>query len=549
MSLSRLWLFVRVYLGVLLGGSLVLYVWLHVDRVETSPQKFIVSAWRGGSRIARSVVAKEPEQQLVHLANASGATRVIEEVLADGPVLALSPFLFGMSFVPGRDAIEATLRGHVVYATPDDLLKLGAYELSVPFGEFKVKFGVDAALAQSHLASELGVSVEELLREGRFRRLAIRRSVPGDPPTIWEVSQDNLRAAVLASGAYLARIVRENGTFRYEVDAATGEDTPDYNLPRHAGATWYLAQAAGYSRDRQMRAAVKRAASFIVRRHFRDCGANMCFSDDDQADLGSSALALLALVEMVESKTDESLVPQVQQLAAFLRSQQRPDGEFMHLYDRRNRRPIDVQFLYYTGEAAFALSRAHRITGNPADLDAASRALAYLVKKPWWYIGWRYYWPAEHWTCHALDDLWDRAPNHAALRFCLDWQEFVRDTAIYDREAAKEYQAGATSGPFVPPQIIVSASRMEAAVATLAAAEAANLPRGEIDKLENGIRATLAFMMRFQYLPGPAHLMPDPDTMSGGFPTSETDLRVRIDNPQHVGTGLLEYLRILEHRR
>jgi hypothetical protein len=56
-------------------------------------------------------------------------------------------------------------------------------------------------------------------------------------------------------------------------------------------------------------------------------------------------------------------------------------------------------------------------------------------------------------------------------------------------------------------------------------------------------------MMRFQFTPGPAHLMPDPDDMYGGFPTSETDLRVRIDNPQHAGTGLLEYLRILKGRR
>jgi hypothetical protein len=545
-SLERVLLWLRLYLGIAFALSVLLFLSLHIDRA--TPHKYIVSVWQGGARTARSVVTSNPETELAEAAAAAGATRVIEDVIGEGPVLFTSPFLFGMSFVPGRDAIEVTLRGRVAHATPDDLLKLGAYELFLPFGEFKVKFGVDAERAQSQLAQELGVSVPELVAEGKFRRLAIHRRIEGAPPDIFDVTKQNLRASVIAAGRYLARGVRPDGTFRYEVNGATGEDTPDYNLPRHAGATWYLGQAAAYSRDRNMRRAVRQAAEYLTTKQWSDCGKHKCITDGEQADLGSSALALLALVEVVEAQISPELTPHVAELAAFLRSQQRPDGEFKHLYDRNANEAIDVQFLYYSGEAAFALARAHRVTGDARDLQAASLALARLVDKPWWYIGWRYYWPAEHWTCHALDELWDRAPDRKALRFCLDWQEFVRDTAIYGREAAREYEAGATSGPFVPPQIIVSASRMEAAVATLSAAQAAGLPAKELEELETGIRATLAFMMRFQFMPGPAHLMADPGAMHGGFPTSETDLRVRIDNPQHAGTGLLEYLRLLNAR-
>lgn len=549
MSLERLYLCFRIYLGALLVACFAIYAYLHIDRRSHVPSKHIVSVWKAGQRVARSIAMSHPEQQLAAEASLPGATRVIEDVLDDGPVLSSAPFLFGMSFVPGRDAIEASIGARSVYATPDDLLKLGAYELFVPFGEFKVKFGVDPSRAQEFLAKELGVSVDVLRSQGRFRRLAIQRRTPVEAPTIWDVTPENLRTAVLASGRYLARGVRADGTFRYEVNAATGEDTPEYNLPRHAGATWYLAQAAVFSRDRNMRRAVRQAANYLTTKEWADCGEHKCITDGEQADLGSSALALLALCELVEGGIANDLTPHVAALADFIRSQQRPDGEFKHLYNRATNTPIDVQFLYYSGEAAFALAKAHRITHDARDLEAASRALTRLVEKPWWYIGWRYYWPAEHWTCHALDELWDRAPNPKALRFCLDWQEFVRDTAIYGREAAPEYEAGATSGAFVPPQIIVSASRMEAAVATLAAAEAAKIAPAELERLEAGIRATLAFMMRFQFTPGPAHLMPDPDNMYGGFATSETDLRVRIDTPQHAGTALLEYLRILKGRQ
>ncbi len=544
MSFSRLLFWGRVYVAGLFFTSFALYAFLHLNRRQ-SPRASIVSVWQAARRTARAVVVKDPESTLSAESRREGATRTIDDVLDQGPVLSTQAVLFGMSFVPGRDGIEASYEGKSAYATPDDLLKLGAYELSIPFGEFKIKFGVDARAAQAHLARELGVSPEQLLARGRFRRLALSRRDLTPAQQIWDPTPTTLRSSVLAAGAYLAHAVRRDGTFRYEVDGATATDSPDYNIPRHAGAAWYLSQVAAYSHDRQLQAAARQSVRYLVEHQLADCGKNRCIADGPVADLGSSALALLALVELVESGIAPEFQSTVGELAAFLRSQQRRDGEFQHLYDRTEQHPIDVQFLYYSGEAAFALGRAQRVTADRRDLVAARDALHFQVEKPFWYIGWRYYWAAEHWTCHALDELWDRAPSQAALRYCLAWQDWVRNTAVFGREAAREYDFAATSGPFLPPQIIVSASRMEAAVATLSAARAARLPASEIEPLEAGIRGTLAFMMRFQFVPGPAHLMPDPEAMYGGFPTSETDLRVRIDTPQHAGTGLLAYLKLL----
>jgi len=548
-SAARLVRYLSIYALGLVAACTGLYAVLHLDRAPAGgPRAFVVSVWRDGQRVARQVVQKDPDHVLEREATEGKAFRVVEEVLDEGPLLFRSPFLFGVSFVPSRDGVRGSYGGRDVYLTPDDLLKQGGYDASTIINNQVVKFGVDAELVYATLARELRISKAELLANATLRRVAIRRQADEDKPL--RVNVQSLRAAVIGAGRYLARAVEPNGRYRYELNGATGEASPDYNWPRHAGATWYLAEAAAYSDDSGMRRAVRAAANHMVEHALMKCGQHSCVGQGERADLGSSALGLLALSELVHSGIADEHREVVASLAAFIRSQQRADGEFMHYYDVANSQPIDKQVMYYTGEAAFALGKAHHITKDPRDLESARRALASLIQKPFWFIGWRYYWPAEHWTCHALEELWDRAPNHEALQFCLDWQETVRDTAVQGREAAPEYDGASASGPFAPPQIVASATRMEAAVATLAVAHKMqrSLPSGTVQALEDGIRSTMGFMLRQQLLPGPKHLLFDSAVMRGGVPTSETDLRVRIDYPQHAGTAWIAYLRYLEVR-
>lgn len=541
MSLRGLLRLLLVYSLLLSCAIFALSFALHPSRDPARVEKSIVSVWHRGQRMARAVVTAGAETALADDASQPDTTRVIEDVTGSAPILSLSPFLFGMSFVPGRDGVEASYQGRVAYATPDDLIKREAYDLAITVGKFKVKFGVDPQRVFTFLADELGVEVDALVRGGTFRRIAVRRR---ESPRSFATTPENLEAAVIGAGRYLERAVGPDGKYRYETDGITGVDSEEYNLPRHSGATWFLAEAAAFTRDRRMQRAARRAAGRLVEQYLKDCGEHRCIVEGPTADLGSSALALLAFTELVESGIYPELEDPMRELAAFLRSQQRADGEFKHLYDRAARQPIDVQLLYYTGEAAFALGRVHRITHDPRDIDAARRALGHLINTPFWYIGWRYYWNAEHWTCHAVDELWDRAPSPEALDFCLIWQEAVRNTAVSGREAARDYDGASTNGPFVPPQLVGTGTRMEAAASTLSAARKAKKPESELAALEGGMKAALAYLMRFQLLPGPAHLMPRPELMLGGIPTSDIDLRVRIDYPQHAGTGLLKYLKL-----
>ena len=121
----------------------------------------------------------------------------------ESPVIASVPWLFGLSFVAAADGVKATYDGRTAYATPSDLLKLRAYDAVVetPGLEF-LRFGVHPELVQTHLAEELGVSREELVEHGSFRRVAMWRRTPPEPEP--EVDVESLRTAASAAGSTCA---------------------------------------------------------------------------------------------------------------------------------------------------------------------------------------------------------------------------------------------------------------------------------------------------------------------------------------------------------
>jgi hypothetical protein len=220
---------------------------------------------------------------------------------------------------------------------------------------------------------------------------------------------------------------------------------------------------------------------------------------------------------------------------------QRKDGEFMHVFDRTARRPIDVQFLYYSGEAAFALARAHRVTQDPADLEAARRSVAFLTGPGWSFFGDRYYYGEEHWTCQAVADLWDRVPDEAALDFCVRWQAYGRAMQYGPGDSPFDADGGFGVGPVVTPRLTPVASRSEAAAATLDVLRRAGRVN-DANVIDAQLRRSLALLIRAQLRPGRTELFASPALVYGAVPSSEVDLDLRIDYAQHAGSALARWV-------
>jgi len=538
--------------------ALILLCLLIVHRVALDPNGGptgvrIVSLWREGKRIQRAVVKGDAQATLSKVC--SNCTRVVEAIVDQAPLFGRNPFLLSISLVPGRDGLKIEFGERSFYLTPLDLLQARVERGKTRFGRIQLQIGFDNFDHLLDLATkELNVDRSTLLSKARLERFVVRREDKASK--IWprriepdDVTAKRLDLAIGAAGRYLASTVRFDGRFIYEIDARTGRAKDGYSWPRHAGATYFLAEAAHLTGDKAILNAVRRAADHLRYRATLDCGSYSCVGEGLQPNLGSSALALLAYVELERhGLLNRSFMRPIRSLAAHLRRMQRADGEFMHVYDRRNNRPIDVQFQYYTGEAAFALSRAHRVTDNPQDLAAARAALSYLVGKTWNFFGSRYFFRAEHWTCQALDELWNRAPDRQALSFCLDFHAFNRKGQFDTKGSVKLYDGGIGANPFFPPRFGVTASRTEAAVATLTTAVRADIDRSETTVLENQIRRSLAYILRYQFLPGPTYLLANPESTFGAIIGSPVDWSIRNDFPQHAGSAMVRFSRYLKTR-
>jgi len=444
--------------------------------------------------------------------------------------------------------MSATIDGRTAYLTPDELLNKQAYDKGLSVPSIQLTTGLDVPLAFALLSERLGTTVSDLRNRAHLRRIRTVRSVPGRAPpstiTAETMTESDVRAAAIAAGRYLARGVDPRGRFRYLVDAPTNQTLSGYDWPRHAGATYYMAQIAALSADPDVAYATLRAASYLRDGAMLQCGAHRCIGDGDRVDVGSAALTVMAFVEIARQRIDRSYALLVPELTAFLRAQQRPDGEFMHEYDRKENRPVDVQVLYYSGEAALALGRAHALLADDRDLDAASRALARITGPGWSFFGSRYYWGEEHWTCQAMAELWERAPNRQALDFCLGWHEFGRKLQYSPGDAPFDCDGAYGFGPLITPRLTPTGSRTEAAIATLEAARRAGISAAELDRLERQIKRSLALLLRQQLRPGPSHLFADPAAVDGAVPATQVDWQLRIDYAQHAGCAMVRWLEL-----
>jgi hypothetical protein len=537
--------FVLAYLFLL--GVVCAIVHRELSLHDLPPGEIVASVWKDGALVARDVVAVEQVvPQKLQAAVREGGELVFESVVADAPVVTWPELAFAVSLVPGRDGLRATLGEKTAYLTPDDLLSAQLYDHGVHISSIMISLGVPVEQVVHLLANRLGTSDGDVLERARLRRIRVERHTGRAPRNITAdtLSRETVYDAIVGAAGYLARGVSEQGRFRYMVDAPTNRDLGGYDWPRHAGATYFLAQAARLTRDPELADACRRAASLLRSRALVSCGNWSCVGDETIVSLGSSALAVLAFAEIVESGLDESFRPALVELSRFLRAQQRPDGEFMHQYDRVGHRPIDVQGLYYSSEATLALARAYPITRDDADLGAAARGLANLVGPAWSFFGDRYYFGEEHWTCQAVAALWPYSPDPKALDFCVRWQAFSR--AIQQREGDSYFDSdGAIGvGPVVTPRLTPVGSRCEAAVATLDVARQAGVASDEQAALDRALRRALALLLRQQFLPGPTHLFKSPDSVRGAMPGSQVDWQLRIDYAQHAGSAMVRWLEL-----
>jgi len=350
------------------------------------------------------------------------------------------------------------------------------------------------------------------------------------------VSADDLLDAAALAGDYLTGAVKPDGLFVY---IALPADPPpdDYNIVRHAGATYSLFQAYGATGDPATRAAAERALDRLLedaRPWSDEPGAPLVIVEEDgETALGTSGLAILSIAEQIRTTGEKKHLPAARRLAQWILDTQNEDGELTaHKADYRRRRIDEFRSRFYPGEAIFGLARLHQVDPDPRWRDAAASAARWLITVRDGDLADDEL-PADHWLLYGLNDLGKIAPDplwaSQAAKIC----EVIRAQQHRDPEKAEWY-----GGFYDPPGSTSAATNVEGMSAAIELFRNVGDEAAASRTLETARLAT-RFMLQMQLRPEQTMYMDDPHRMLGGIHGGFDNWEVRNDYVQHAISALL----------
>ncbi len=202
-----------------------------------------------------------------------------------------------------------------------------------------------------------------------------------------------MSSAIDSAAAYLLRACADNGRFTYRVDLNPSiQPKPRYNILRHAGAIYALAQYHERRPDHNTRNVLLRAGSFL-KQTIRPVAGNRHLlavwslpeingtETPRQAKLGGTGLGLAALLSIEKIEPGFSTMDDLRRLGRFILYMQKADGSFYSkFYPDAGGRNDQWTSMYYPGEAALGLLMLYERDPRPQWLGAASKALGSLAR-------------------------------------------------------------------------------------------------------------------------------------------------------------------------
>ncbi|MHB8968949.1 MAG: prenyltransferase/squalene oxidase repeat-containing protein [Pirellulaceae bacterium] len=381
------------------------------------------------------------------------------------------------------------------------------------------------------------------------------QEVGGSPesPAV-RVPAEQLQAAIDRSAHYLAGLCDASGRFAYRTHLdPQAELRPAYNVLRHAGAVYALAQYCQRSRDPEVCGAMRRAAEFLRRECLGPVAGNAnllaVWSDPEmeghqeprQAKLGGAGLALIALLSVERVEPGSTPLAELQAVGRFLIFMQKSDGRFFSKYFPDTGRSDAWQSDYYPGEAALGLLMLHVHDPAPQWLATATKALQSIAERG---AATRPTFP-DQWFLLATEQMMQQTVDDA-LPISRDVVvAHARQTSVdMLDEQQRQIHDVTIRGCYTPDgRCCPTATRLEgllAAQAFLPASDAALSTR-----MRQSIELGMGFLLRCQIVEGPnAGAVP---RVMPGFAQPEDDAdreragEVRIDYVQHALSAMMRF--------
>ncbi len=374
-------------------------------------------------------------------------------------------------------------------------------------------------------------------------------------------TESRLHDAIRASADYLVRSNQPDGQFRYRVNLDPEVVVQErYNLLRHAGAMYSMAQYYEWRQDKHVLGAIKRAGQFL-----RTCCIAPLPDNDEllavwsrpeitrsgkplQAKLGGTGLGLVALVGLERVSPGSIPLEHLRRLAKFVIYMQKPDGSFYSKYvPSKGGRNDEWTSHFYPGEAALGLLMLYELDSSPAWLEAATQALGYLAYSR----GSKRRVKVDHWALIATAQLFsvrdeEPLPKEQLLRYAIKICQRIATEQLVSPSHGVLRGSFSSYGKTTP-----AATRLEGLLAAL------NVLPPEERKLHEQLlvsaRLGIDFLLRAQVSSGEhAGGMPRAiRRLPNSAPRSKFNTRateIRIDYVQHAMSAMIEYARVKSAR-
>lgn len=359
---------------------------------------------------------------------------------------------------------------------------------------------------------------------------------------------DFIQGQCLPSGQFVYRI---NTNDRVKI-------APKYNILRHAGAMYALAEFARHAPSPTITAALRRANKFLQSQIapvddlpetlavWSDPAVNHS-NDPLRAKLGGTGLGLAAMCRLEAIAPGATGREDLHHLGNFLLFMQRDDGGFYSIYfpifPGRDDRWTS---LYYPGEAALGLLLLNDVVRDEEWVRGAKEALLFLsrLRQDMEVV------PADHWALIATAKLLEDRSVLTDAEYRMLMAHARQIARFMLSEAEPQVGHAALHGCFSPDgRTTPTATRLEGLLSIIDLLPESDPFRVEI---EDACHAGVAFLRRSQITRGKAKggipravavLAESSPFASGDFNDRATE--VRIDYVQHALSAWLQYQALL----
>jgi hypothetical protein len=363
------------------------------------------------------------------------------------------------------------------------------------------------------------------------------------PPEVCPpVTPASARASIAEAAGWLERGVQPGGRYTYGYDRKLDLVSSDYNITRHAGVMFGLYRLADVAGDEKALAAAEHGMTLLRASLLRHDDWAAFAEPGQDARLGASALAAIALVHRRAATGDQGEDDLLRGLGRFLVAMQQPDGRLLERWSRATESQVPGEYSKFgTGQALWTFALLDKLFPGEGWGGPAQRLARYLATQRDDVEGYLLTFP-DHWAAYALAELGPAKLGEPEIAYA---RELAGIFGLNSRLESQSGEGGINRVLRGEPASGAGLGTITEGLAALWRLSLADPRLGDLtDNLAARLRCTAGRAVERQVDPAEAEDEPRPLLARGAWFTEAG--YTQMDHNRHPLSGLLAALPVLQ---